>query len=203
MVVEIVSEGLDVVDGLLSLGSSNVGLEENERDISLMISDLEVSNSLQFHGGLLLRIGDGRSVGHGSSSILILLQEDLGKDDIIKILELDREDNNASIRFGLQIEGLLISVSDLDQWSGLSGLTVRKDREEGSSKCVSLHESNFSGKFGSILRGLGQINLESNIVSRFSRGDMFSVLVLHDLIRSVFFQLAVAFDSHRDKKNIL
>jgi len=46
VVVEIVTEGLDIVNCLLLLVASNVRLEEDERDEAIVIANSEVSNSL-------------------------------------------------------------------------------------------------------------------------------------------------------------
>jgi len=73
------------------------GWNKNERDVSLVFSNSEILDSSQLHWGFLLRISDRGGVGHGSSGVLVFLQKDLSKDDIIKILELDGEDDDASI----------------------------------------------------------------------------------------------------------
>jgi len=203
MVVQVVSEGLDVVDGLLSLGSGNVGLEQHERDVSVSLSNLQISDSLELHGRLLLRIGNRGSIRHGSSGVLVFLQEDLGEDDIVQVLELDRKDDNASIRLGLEEKGLIVSVSDLDQLTGLLGLDVGKDRVKGSRKSVSLHQSDLSRELGAILRGRCQIDLDSDIVASFRGGKILAVLLLHDLVGTKLLEFAVTFDRHRDKEQIL
>lgn len=75
------------------------------------------------------------------------LQKDLANNDIIGVLESNRENNGASLLvFGLDEDTLVgSSPSQFEQRRGLTLLNSFEDIIEGRSKNVSLQESNLAG----------------------------------------------------------
>lgn len=181
VVVEVVTEGLDVVDRLLLLGSTDVRGKENcigqrlsslqltKRDITLRVSCLEVLDTLELKRGLFLTVSDRRCVRHGLASVGILLEEHFGKDDIINILESDGEDNDGSVTLGLDVDGLVVTVVDLDKWtSTLLGLYVGEYLVKGGSEGVSLEEGNIVDNLVQVGGRGSEVNLECGVVSTLS-----------------------------------
>jgi hypothetical protein len=151
----------------------------------LRFSNSEVSDTLQLKRRLLLRVSDGRSIAHGSSSILILLKEDLGEDDVVGVLELDAKDDDAAVSFRLEVNGFSVSVGEFDDWLSLLCVNVSEDFVVRSSHHVSLQQSNFPRNFGSIRRRRSQIDLKSHVVSRLGLNQVAWIESLQDFLNSV------------------
>jgi len=116
VIVEVVSEGLDVVDG--SFAVLEVGLEKNKHNKALGFFGSHSRNTLQ----LIWRFSGSKchsgSAVEVSSSIRELLQEDTGKDLIVGIFKVDGEDDGDGVGTTFDVDGFIVTIIDGDDTGG-------------------------------------------------------------------------------------
>ena len=63
-----------------------------------------------------MREGDRWGTAHGTTSVSEFLKEHLAVNNIVGVLEVDREDDNHAVAFLLDVEGFVVAV-----WKGDDG----------------------------------------------------------------------------------
>jgi len=116
VVVEVVSEGLDVVDG--SFAVLEMGLEKNKHNKALGFFGSHSRNTLQLLWRFSGSEGHSGSAVKVSSSIRELLQEDTGKDLIVGIFKVDGEDDGDGVGTTFDVDGFIVTIIDGDDTGG-------------------------------------------------------------------------------------
>jgi len=166
VIVEIVSEGLQEVDGLEDILGIQMVIEEDHRNETVAFHILQAREVLQFHGGFSVSELDGRHASHVLSSVSKLLQEDLGEHSISILREGNGEDDGAAVILGLQVDGLIATVINGDDLAvALLGSNICKDLLERSSEQMALQVADLQGEVLGILRGVGKVNTEGDVVT--------------------------------------
>ena len=147
VVVEVVAERLQKVDGLENILRVQVLLEDNHGDEAVALNVLQASVVLQLEWGLLVLKVNGGNTTHVLAGVSKLLQEDLSEDGIRIIREGNGVDNSAAISLGLQVDGLIASVVQSDNLgAGSLGNNVSEDLLERRSKQVALEVADLQGE---------------------------------------------------------
>lgn len=221
MVVEVVSENLNVRNAVFSSRRNQMSREQHKGDVSHVVSvGGRLDNVPDLQRRLLLRVEHLRGVLDGSSSsINKLLQKHLSENSIGLVLEDGREDDGHSVVRRSHVDGLLVSVvNSHDLVVGLLGsvqvctlsssllserIKLVKRLLEGSGKRVSLEQCNLVDQLLSLFRvrrdrAVGEVQQQRNVVSRFRLGQELAVLPLEDLLSSALDQIGKTLDVHGD-----
>jgi len=102
VIVEVITEQVHRIDGVLSAVLQKMVVEEYKGNEALILAFSDARDALEFSRSLLLGVSDGGSVGDGLSGVGELLKEDLRDDDVVRVPEVDREDDDGSVAFGLE-----------------------------------------------------------------------------------------------------
>lgn len=102
-----------------------------EGDEALVLALVDVLDALELERPLPLREGDGGGVVDGLAGSLELLKEHLADDNVVLVLEVDREDHSDVVALPLQVDGLVGAVVDGDH-RGQTRLAVEHSLEGGS-----------------------------------------------------------------------
>jgi hypothetical protein len=167
VIVQVVTERLDVIDAPVAIGARDVRLEENKRDKAVVLISRDALHALQLERRLLLREGDRGDVRDGLADLLkflveknekmqsqlqiirsTYLKEDLGDDLVRRVLEVDREDNNDTVALRLDEDRLFIAVLDVDRVDGLASFDGLEHALERTSKKVALQKAHLCRKRG-------------------------------------------------------
>lgn len=219
VVVEVVSEDLNVRDTVLSSRGNQVSREEHKSDVSHVVGvrrGLDHIPDLQRR--LLLRVQHlGGVLDGSSSSINEFLQEDLSEDSVGFVLENGGEDDGHSVVAWSHVDGLLVSVVDGHdlvirllgsvQILALGGsllsqlVELVKGLLEWRGKRVSLEQSNLVDQLVSLLGvrrngAVCEIEQQRNIVSRLGLSQVGAVLSLQNLLGAALDQILKTLDVH-------
>lgn len=102
-----------------------------EGDEALVLALVDILDALELERPLPLREGDGGGVVDGLAGSLELLKEHLADDNVVLVLEVDREDHSDVVALPLQVDGLVGAVVDGDH-RGQTRLAVEHSLEGGS-----------------------------------------------------------------------
>lgn len=219
VVVEIVSEDLNVRDTVLSSRGNQVSREEHKGDVTHVVGVRRgLDNVPDLQRRLLLRVQHlGGVLDGSSSSIHKFLQEDLSEDSIGLVLEDGGENDGDSVVAWSHVNGLLVSVVDChDLVIGLLGsvqvlalgscllsqlVELVKSLFEWCSKSVSLQQSYLVDQLVSLLgvRGNGavcEVEQQRNIVARLGLSQVRAVLSLQNLLGAALDQILKTLDVH-------
>jgi len=109
--VQVVSEQVDQVDGVVPGVGAGVPREQHEGDVADPLAGPGV-RVLQSHRRLLIAEQYGWCGGLGLPSLPELSHEDLAEDDVAGVLEDGGEDDGDPVGLGLHVHRLVIAVVD-------------------------------------------------------------------------------------------
>jgi len=98
VVVKVVAQSVNQIDGVVTRRCTRVTRKQDERDVSYVVAHFGIG-VLQLHGWLLVAEQDLRGLLELTPTLLELLHEHLANDDVITILEHSAKYNCHSIFF--------------------------------------------------------------------------------------------------------
>jgi len=219
--MEVIAEGLDVRNHLVSSLASQVSWEENESNVA----NFSISRIFDTRYTLQLqrRVGPEQNLrcilNSSSSCIDEFLDEHLAKDPVCLLPENSAEDDCDSVVACLDENGFLITVMNCHNLSSFSNalwcflrcefgclfiqlMMLIKCMLERCSHRISFHQRYSSNKVVSclfILRETLQVDLNREIVAAFRRNYVWAIFPLQHLLCAILQKLIVAPDLDGNK----
>jgi len=157
VIVEVVTESKNNITSVIALARLIVTSLKKERSIAVSVKAADASKLRR----RILQVGvAGRSTRHVLAE---LIQENMAKDDIIRIIKEDGEDDNNTITILLEPDRLLRTVVDLNNLatrSTLAGLFHHLVKNRG--KKVAGHTRSKTSNLGSVSLRMSLANANSN-----------------------------------------
>jgi len=167
VVMQVVSEHLDVADRFLCV--LKMGFEEHKSDKALGFSLFDTCDTSQLIRSFSGPEGNCWRAVDVTSGLCKFLQEDFGKDLVVGVFEIDGEDDGDIVLAWFDVDGLVISVVDLNGL-GFSRADCGKGFFEGGGQQMTFQETDRFDEFLWVSRDFVDIEQDGEIITSFRGG---------------------------------